>query len=314
MVGQSRADMLHGTVYYTHYDGGENVWSVDYSYNTVSHALSFTNNTGIAAVNGADGIIFSTNGNLLIGGQTFNQVHEITTAGAPVVDVSAVNNSYHLALHPSGNTVYTSTFEGSLVSIPLAAGVLAGPGTAHALGGGDNGITSLAFDSHGNAFYVNGNPNGFGNVGTIDLSTFTTTRLDSNVHAAHGMVYDPYTGLMTMFGNGYTATLDPSTHALLESPGSFAGDFDQGAVDGEGHAFVAGAGGITFIDYATSHDITHPDYYMYTGGFGSIDDVAPLVGLGSQTGAAPVPPTAMLLATGIMSLAGYRWRLRRKVA
>ena len=60
-------------------------------------------------------------------------------------------------------------------------------------------------------------------------------------------------------------------------------DFDQGSTDGFGHAFIAGSGALTFIDYSISHDITHPDKIIITGGYGNIDDIAPLDGPGSQT-------------------------------
>src|SRR5262249_44186297 len=137
-------------------------------------------------------------------------------------------------------------------------------GTVRTVTGGDTGVTQLAFAPNGKVFYDNGNPNGFGNAGLIDLSgssTVSTTRLLTNQVAIHGMIYDPFTGLITFFGDGAVGTMDPNgTNAQMAA--SFKqrtginSDFDQGAVDGFGHAFIAGNGQITFIDYSQTHDIT----------------------------------------------------------
>ena len=105
--------------------------------------------------------------------------------------------------------------------------------------------------------------------GAIGLFSFGASDVTSQlipantVTAAHGIVYDPFTGRMTMFGGGSVATLDPtlaSNAAIISSLLQFAVpnvcDFDQGAADGFGHAFIAGCGDITFIDYSATHDIT----------------------------------------------------------
>jgi hypothetical protein len=102
--------------------------------------------------------------------------------------------------------------------------------------------------------------------------------------------------------------MDQNGGNLMTSPGQFTCDFDQGSVDGHGHAFVAGCGSLTLLDYSTSHDITHPDFVLVTGGFGSIDDTAPLVGPGSNT---PEPSSLILLGSGVLGLAGV---IRRRIA
>lgn len=118
------------------------------------------------------------------------------------------------------------------------------------------------------------------------------------------------------------ATMDPSgaadaaiTASLKQFDVPGIGDFDQGSVDGFGHAFIAGSGAITFLDYSTSHDITNPSQIIIRTvdgsghSFGSIDDVAPLVGLGSQI---PEPTSTALTAVGCFGLfVTYRRRQRR---
>jgi len=259
----------------------------------------------LPSIGGADGIIFDANGNLLVGSQGAS-VFQYTGTGAPITAKnSGVSASYHLTLDPNGDKVYTSPFGGPLSVMPLTPGLQ--DGTAHAILGDDRGVTQIAFAGNGNVFYVNGQPNGGGNVGLIDLNTYTTTQLFAGLTPAHGMVYDPFTGLMTMFGAGQVGTID-QLGGGLKTHATGVCDFDQGAVDGYGHALIAGCNGITFIDYSATGDITSAaNFQIYTGGFANIDDVAPLVGPGSAP--TPEPGSFVLLGAGLVGLILGRRRL-----
>lgn len=294
------ADSFAGTLYYTTYAGGQNVHNVSYSYDSITQQLMLGSGNDIAALPGADGIIFAPNGNLLVGGQGTGFVYEIKTDGTFVGQAQPGSpgqdqSSFHLALDPSGSKFYTSDFGGPLDTVPLPLS----QGSTTQITGSENGLTQVAFAPNGNVFYVNGQPNGHGNLGLINLGTGVTTRLYSDVEPAHGLIFDSFTGLMTFFGDGKTGTMDQLGLNLMISD-AFTCDFDQGSVDGFGHAFIAGCNSITFLDYSKSHDITHPDVVIVTGGFDFIDDTAPLSGPGS----APEPSSLVLLASGGAGIAG----------
>ena len=309
------ADQLfNGTLYYTNFTGGANVNKVTYSYDQTTQTLSMGSAVNIAITPGADGIIFDPAGKLLIGGQGTGQVYEVnpstgTFTGVTPGTTGQDQSSFHLALDPTGTKFYTSDFGGPLDTVPLPFGT---QGSTTAISGGDGGVTQIAFAPNGNVFYVDGAPNGFGNLGLINLGTGVTTRLFSGIQPAHGLIFDPFTGLMTMFGAGEVGTMDQNGGSLLIS-GSLNGDFDQGAVDGFGHALVAGNGDITFIDYSISHDITHPDKVIIETGFGGIDDVAPLVGAGSG-GQVPEPGSIFLLGSALAGLSVYGRKRRSRSA
>ena len=311
LAGTAQATVFSGDLYYTYYTGGANVWKIGFSYDDSTNVAGLGAATHIASTPGADGIIFAPNGNLLIGGQGSGSVYEVTTGGAPVASQATGAPSYHLTLNPNNLTVYTSDFGGALkkLSLPIGSGVTTTP-----ILGDETGVTQVAFGTGGSVFYVQGSPNGFGNLGTIDLGTGVTTRLHSSVQPAHGLIYDPFTGLMTMFGAGRTGTMSAVDGSGLLTSGSVfgVGDFDQGAVDGFGHALVAGSSAITFIDYSLSNDITDPDFVFnfFTSAngisFSGIDDVAPLVGPGSNPNPTPEPASLALLGLGLAGLAGFR--------
>jgi len=307
--GPANAGLFTGDLFYTYYGQTPNVAKVTYSYNDVTHTFGVSAPTNIATTGGADGIIFGPDGNLLIGGQGSGFVYRVNPTTGAIIDqfhpgsAGSDQSSYHLALDPTGTKVYTSNFGGALDVMPFF-----GAGTTHALTGGDTGLTQVAFGDAGSVFYVDGSPNGGGNLGLINLTTFVTTQLYSAVGPAHGLIYDPYSDLMTMFGRGFTGTMNATDGSNLKTSSTqFACDFDQGAVDGHGHALVAGCSSITLLDYSISHDITHPDYYASIGGFGTIDDVAPLVGAGSRTDV-PEPITLSLFSAGLAGVAMMRRR------
>jgi hypothetical protein len=333
IVPTAHATVYDGTLYYTNYQGGgSNVLDITFNYDSSTQSLSYGTKTGLATVNGADGIMFAPNGNLLVTSNSVGSVYRIDpSTGAVLQTVSTgTGANYHMALDPTGTQFYSSNSYGGWGQTgPLGTFAINSNGSINnatlttivSSSGGLSNVTQLAFDPvTGRVFYTDGMPNANGSVGlfTFGIPNDTTTQLFSafSITAAHGIIYDPFTGLMDMFGGGYVSTLDPTKATnsdivgSLKTSGQFTCDFDQGAVDGYGHAFIAGCNEMTFLDYSISHDITHPDYVFVTTGFGNIDDIAPLVGLGAPPPTIPEPATVGLLGSGLLGLFATR---RRKI-
>ncbi|HTI44929.1 MAG TPA: PEP-CTERM sorting domain-containing protein [Casimicrobiaceae bacterium] len=325
----AQATLFTGSVYYTHFAGGNNVLRTSFSYDDVSGVVSYGAQTPITNVNGADGIIFAPNGNLIVTSNTTSNVYRINASTGALLQTLATGTpgfpDFHMALDPNNSQFYSSNRYNRTFG-PLDTFTINGDGSFNdatttpildSATGGLSNVTQIAFAPNGRVMYTDGVPNSNGSIGLFNfgVANDTTTELipANQVPAAHGMIYDPFTGLMTMFGGGQVATIDPTqaTNALIA--GSLLqfdvpniGDFDQGAVDGHGHAFIAGSGAITFIDYSISHDITKPDRVVITGGFGDIDDIAPLVGPGSNPNPTPEPGTLLLILLAMSGVAAAR--------
>ena len=311
------ADFLSSTLYYTTYNGGQNVNKVAYTYDTVTHVFTQGSGVNVASTPGADGIIFDSTGNLLVGGQGSNGsalVHRVNPVSGAFTSVTAnaANGAYHMTLDPSGNVAYATGIPGGLASIPLTP---FGNGTAHTLLGSNSAITSMAFNGAGTGVYTTAGPGSSGDVGFINLATYTTTRIHTNVAGAHGLTFDPFTNTFIMFsGSTMVQFANDATLTILATRTFNGENFDQGTVDGMGHVFVASnTGDLVFMDYSAAaggliSDAGNTVHTQFLAFF--LDDVAPLVGAGSN----PLPaPAGMSLAfIGVAGLAGYSWLKRKK--
>jgi hypothetical protein len=319
-VPAAKADDASGNLFFTTFLGGENVWTAAYSFNGTTFTLGAP--TGIAATNGADGLLFAPDGNLVIAGQGSGQLHEITTAGVAVNTVDAGTGAYHLGLSGSGGTLYTMwNGPGSGGFTAIAATTLSGGGLAvagipyHVLcavaGSCVTDVRGVVFDPvNGNWYYstaADGAPGTFGTVTFNDAThTATLTQLLSGVFA-HGVSFDPFTNDIIMNSAGTIQQFDPSSGTIVSTLTGI-GNFDQAAEDGKGHLFAASNSGfLEFVDYdatgliGASGNFTAEPFLI-----GALDDIAPLSGAGSM--GVPEPSSLMLLASGLVGLLGKSWR------
>ena len=246
---RSAADAVAGELTYTRFRGAPNLKKVNFRFDGAT--LRFESRTAIATLEGADGLIFAPDGDLIVGGQG-DRVHKVKAdgSGAHVTHDAGGHESFHLALDPRGRRAWTSGMPGALVEVPLAPFA---PGIVRGLRGDDKAITAIAFDDRGAAYYTASGFRGRGNFGAIDLETFTTRRLMEGIVAAHAITFDTYSGDLLLFGGDEIVQIAPSAPRVIKSSRRFAltGHFDQGTSDGRGHLFVAhNTGRVVFIDYA----------------------------------------------------------------
>lgn len=323
------ADPVSGTLYYTTFAGAPQVHQVNYNFNGITFSL--TGNTDIGSTIGADGLLFAPDGNLLVGGQGNGVVNEIPKTGPVPIAVQATGTgSYHLALSSdAANAILYSMWNGpggggstAIGAIQLSGGGLT---ASTDLGGytvlcaaGSPGcskdVRGVILDTHtGTWYYGTASDVGPGDFGTVvfdDVAkTATLTPILTGV-PAHGVTFDPFTNDIIFSQGNQIDQFDPTSGTIVSSLFGAAGDhFDQSAVDGKGHLFVASNNGnLEFADYASTGRIgtssfTNEQFLNF-----SLDDVAPLSGLGGNS--VPEPGSILLLGSVLGGLICYR--VRRK--
>lgn len=278
--GGCGSSITSGDLYFTRYSGTPNLEKVHFDYNNGKFSLAKP--AAVATLHGVDGVLFAPDGDLLVGGQG-DVVHKVHIANGKSVDVRAGASAYHLSLDPSGKKVWATGIPGPLAEISLSP---FGNGVAHRLTGDDENVTSIAFDGSGRSYYTSSGAGGGGSVGRIDLKKFTTKRLISNLPAAHGMVFDRFTGDLLLFGSTHITQIDPSSMKVVSDLAiTVAVVLDQGTVDGHGYAFVASNDGqIVFVDYTGSKKVgAKGNKVVVQFVEPNLDDVAPLSGTGAAS-------------------------------
>lgn len=255
----------------------------------------------VAQLPGADGIAYTASGDLIVGGQAPGRLFVIPPSGGPITSVhSGTTGSFLVAIGPSGDELFTAGLPGALAKVPLNP---IGDGHPIPLTGDDSNITDLAFGPNGQVVYTSSDSDGRGNIGLLDLTTGFTHRLLSDTVGAHGVMFDRYTSSYFVIGGDSILQLPSSDPSEVISELTVPGmQFDQGAVTGEGIAFMASnTGYLVMIDYSSTGRIGDTADVARTVFLAKhLDDVAPLAGPGAR----PAPrPTSGLRRAGESSLA-----------
>lgn len=238
----------------------------------------------LAVIPRIDGLAFAPDGDVVCGSQQL-EMYKVDPTTGRYVWTRVGQSIFHVTVEPGGQKAWAGGRPGLLTQVALEP---FGATSTHFLGGDDNQVTMLAFVGN-DVYYTTSGLGGIGQFGTIDLSTFTTTRLLANQPAAHGIAVDPVTNQIFLFGNQHIVQIQPDpvnpvVLATLDLTGSVT-VLDQGAVDGAGHAFVtdAGTGNLVFLDYSGSGLIDDPSTLVRTAFVDSnLKSFAPLSGPGRR--------------------------------
>ena len=309
-TGEPKA--VSGELFYTVYEP-PSVKKVSFTYD--SSGFQIGRRILIASLPGADGIVFSPDGKLIVGGGATGLVFEVDPESGEFRQVkSGTDAAYHVALDPSGDRVWTAGLPGILTAVPLSPFA---EGKPQALIGDDPFISSVGF-ALGRSFYTASDPNGGGNFGRIDLDTMKTQRLKRDLRGAHGITFDEYTASLLLFGSFSILQIDSGTPETISSQLDIPGmRFDQGTVDGQGHVFAADNGGkLVFIDYSATRKVGDKANRVETRFLDpNLDDLAPLTGPGARPAAKGKSKATLFVLVGaavvVLSLTGVVFRRRR---
>jgi len=257
---------------------------VDTSTNTI---------TTITPANGPDSLIFAPNGNIIYS-SVFAGTISAWNGVSNVVLAVGLSSPQDLALDPGGATFLFSTGSGNIDRMLVAGGpysVLSSPGSP----------TGLAYDGAGDLFAVNGST-------LLQLNPVSGAILNSVALPSRGdgLTYDPFTGNLWVgtFAGIIEVPTSLSSATFISAGNS---DFIDGLVsDGAGNIFLADTTAQQIVQY----NITGNTFTGLTT-VPTLDDLAPLIGLGSAPVTAPEPATLALLGIGAAGLLGYGWRRRK---
>lgn len=182
-------------------------------------------------------------------------VQRINPGSGLVEEVSPHNNANTLTIDPVNATAWAGWKDTPISSVPLQP---FGDGTPHTVVGDDTIATEIAFTAQNGVFYTTGGEDRNGNVGQINLTTFTTTRWFSGLEAT-GIKYDPYSRTIIFAAFGHAHQFDPAVGASLVSSRddtSYGDHYIDVSPDGEGHLLATwstpSASTLVLIDYSTS--------------------------------------------------------------
>ncbi|MDN5923904.1 MAG: hypothetical protein L0H70_02765 [Xanthomonadales bacterium] len=241
----------HGAVYVGVANGEHTVYRVEYDYDG---ANSFTVSAPVllATLPGAAGYAILPDRSLLVCGQ--GAMSKVDLATGSFVTASPGNNCNTVALDPDRTTAWVGWKDTALSAVPLQP---FGDGSTHAVSGDDAVATHIAFAPNGMVFYDTGGEFELGNVGVIDLSTFTTTRLFTATEAT-SIEYDAFSDsiIFAAFGKAHQIDPDNATVIVSSRDDSAAGENYLALIpDGKGHLLATRWGGdaaLVLIDYSAT--------------------------------------------------------------
>src|SRR5664279_2257030 len=202
-----------GTFYWTTY-GASNAYGYgSFSWDGVSLSAGTTQLALLSGLSVDGSLVVGSDGNIYSG--RAGRVSQINPSTGAVVSVNSGVNSNVTSIDPTRMTLYVG-WKGGTPLATLGTGNSFGTGTPLPLSGDDTGASGLAWDGNGTVWYTTGGEDALGDVGTIDLATFTTTRR-LNAISATEITFDPFTGDIFTAGIDGIAQINPATGTVVST-------------------------------------------------------------------------------------------------
>ena len=256
---QAAATPASGTFYWTNFGNGNAYGYGSFSWDGVSLSATTTQLATVAAGSVDGSLVVGADGNIYTG--RAGNMSQINPSNGRVLSANTGVNNNVTSIDPARTTVYAGWKDTSLATV--ATGTNFGAGTPHALTGSDTVASGLAWDSNGTVWYTTGGENVLGNVGTINLTTFKTTQLLTQISATE-IIFDPFTGHLFAAGISGIVQINPTTHTVVSSWANPQGTglfITNLAATGKGHLVAFDSNGLLRIwDFSTgSHLIGAAD-------------------------------------------------------
>jgi hypothetical protein len=253
------ATPTRGTIYVGVGFGSHDIYRIEYNDDGADTLTTSTPVYIAHTAGGSYGHLVTPDRHLLVVGQ--GTMASISLSTNVVTQISPHNNGNTVALDPDGATAWVGWKDTALSSVPLDP---PDTGTPHFVGGDDGVATWIAFTPANGAFYTTGGEDRNGNVGTIDLTTFLTTRYVSNTEAT-GIAYDSFSDSVIFAAFGKSHQINPANPSVVVSSRD---DTASGETyidlkpDGAGHLLTTRyglqSGLLVLLDYSESGLIGDP--------------------------------------------------------
>ena len=202
--------VVSGTFYWTTFGNPDGYGKGSFRWDGINVSASVAQ-LGALPASGVDrSLQVGNDGNIYSGrAGTMYQIEPAT--GAFIAVNTGVDNTI-TSINPTGDKVFVGG-PGSAVAT-LVTGSAFAAGQPHNVSGDDTSASGLAWVGSGPVWYTTGSDSALGNVGKINLSTYTTQRLLTGISAT-SIVYDPFTQSLFTAGIDGIVQIDPAKGTVL---------------------------------------------------------------------------------------------------
>lgn len=266
--------------------------------------VDVTANTNTQVVGGLitpDSLIFSSPTTIVFSQVNTGSVNQVNTDGSGnTMIANGFNFPEDMAVDPGGQSVVVSDSRNDrVIRINLTTHLVTTLATF------TSPVRGIAYDASGRLFVNEDSSQTIGSILQLDPITGTVLGSLTLPHAGDGLTFDPVSGELwsaSINNSGVMGIADNLSSAaafhcsIIDS--TICGQYDGLEADGNGNVLLANVNG-----YIDQYNIATGVFSFVVNASG-IDDLAPIIGLGSPPppSSTPEPASALLVATGVLAM------------